>query len=59
MGDRNHLHVCRHCGLVHATASSTGPEECIVCGAFTFSEYVPEPTDREGPETERRERLLE
>lgn len=40
MGDRNHLHVCRHCGIVHATASSTAPERCVVCGAFTFSEYA-------------------
>ena len=39
MGDRNHLHVCRHCGIVHATASSTGPERCVVCDAFSFSEY--------------------
>ncbi|WP_396612537.1 hypothetical protein ACH9L7_04480 [Haloferax sp. S1W] len=39
MGDRNYLHICRHCGVVHGTASSTPPEECIVCGAITFSEY--------------------
>lgn len=39
MGNRNHLHVCQHCGIVHATASSTGPERCVVCDAFTFSEY--------------------
>ena len=39
MGDRNHLHVCQHCGVVHATSSSTGPEACVVCEAFTFSEY--------------------
>lgn len=39
MGYRNHLHVCQHCGLVHATASSTGPKQCVGCDAFTFSEY--------------------
>ncbi|WP_144903218.1 hypothetical protein [Halobellus captivus] len=39
MGDRNHLHVCRHCGLVHATSSSTAPESCTVCKALTFSQY--------------------
>ncbi|AUV80402.1 hypothetical protein C2R22_00980 [Salinigranum rubrum] len=39
MGNRNHLHVCQHCGVVHATASSTGPRTCVVCDAFTFSEY--------------------
>lgn len=37
MGFRNHLHVCQHCGVVHATSSSTGPEVCVVCEAFTFS----------------------
>lgn len=37
MGYRNHLHVCQHCGVVHATSSSTGPEACVVCEAFTFS----------------------
>ncbi|POG53691.1 hypothetical protein [Haloferax marisrubri] len=37
MGDRNHLHVCQHCGVVHATASPTAPEACIVCEALTFS----------------------
>jgi predicted nucleic acid-binding Zn-ribbon protein len=40
MGNRNHLHVCQHCGVVHATASSTGPRACVVCDAFTFSEYA-------------------
>lgn len=39
MGYRNHLHICQHCGVVHATASSTGPETCGVCDAFTFSPY--------------------
>ncbi len=39
MGNRNHLHVCQHCGVVHATASSTGPETCVTCDAITFSEY--------------------
>jgi hypothetical protein len=39
MGNRNHLHVCQHCGVVHATASPTGPKTCVVCDAFTFSEY--------------------
>ncbi|AKU06752.1 MULTISPECIES: hypothetical protein [Haloferax] len=37
MGDRNHLHVCQHCGVVHATASPTAPEACVVCEALTFS----------------------
>lgn len=41
MGYRNHLHVCQHCGIVHATSSSTGPKKCVVCDAFTFSEYEP------------------
>ncbi|ELZ85002.1 hypothetical protein C453_10490 [Haloferax elongans ATCC BAA-1513] len=40
MGDRNHLHVCRHCGVVHGTASSTPPEECLVCESGSFSEYT-------------------
>lgn len=39
MGNRNHLHVCQHCGIVHATASATSPERCFVCRAVTFSEY--------------------
>lgn len=39
MGDRNHLHICRHCGIVQATASETGPEMCIVCGGITFSQH--------------------
>lgn len=57
MGDRNHLHVCQHCGVVHATSSSTGPEECVVCEAFTFSEYelndlLPERLDSEVQSTE-------
>ena len=37
MGYRNHLHVCQHCGVVHATASPTPPAACVVCDAFTFS----------------------
>ncbi|MCO8266485.1 hypothetical protein NKF06_07790 [Haloferax sp. AB510] len=37
MGDKNYLHVCQHCGVVHATASPTAPEACIVCEALTFS----------------------
>lgn len=51
MGDKNHLHVCRHCGVVHATATTTPPRECIVCAAITFSQYQPEAT-----QTERRRR---
>lgn len=39
MGYRNHLHVCQACGIVHASASPTAPTECVVCDAFTFSEY--------------------
>lgn len=39
MSNRNHLHVCQHCGIVHATASTTSPERCFVCRALTFSEY--------------------
>lgn len=39
MGYRNYLHVCQHCGIVHATSSSAGPKKCGVCDAFTFSEY--------------------
>jgi molybdopterin converting factor small subunit len=41
MGYRNHLHVCQHCGVVHATASTIGPNRCVVCGERNFSEYVP------------------
>jgi hypothetical protein len=41
MGNRNHLHVCQHCGVVHATSSSTAPKRCIACDAFVFSEYEP------------------
>ncbi|RDZ65630.1 hypothetical protein C5B90_04535 [Haloferax sp. Atlit-12N] len=37
MGDKNYLHVCQHCGVVHATASPTAPKACIVCEALTFS----------------------
>jgi rubrerythrin len=39
MGNRDHLHVCQQCGIVHAVASSTGPERCVVCRAVTFTEY--------------------
>ncbi|WP_439027685.1 ubiquitin-like small modifier protein 1 [Haloarchaeobius sp. DT45] len=42
MGFRNHLHVCQHCGVVHATSSSTGPRRCAVCDDRDFSEYHPE-----------------
>ncbi len=42
MGYRNHLHVCQHCGIVHATASATSPTECVVCEGLTFSEYESE-----------------
>lgn len=57
MGNRNVLHVCQHCGIVHATSSSTAPEACFVCEAFTFSLYGPaEPVER--AETSRvRERI--
>lgn len=49
MGYRNHLHVCQHCGVVHATASSTSPEACVVCEAFTFSPYELNELLRERP----------
>jgi predicted nucleic acid-binding Zn-ribbon protein len=39
MGYRNYLHVCQHCGIVHATSSSAGPKKCVLCDARTFSEY--------------------
>jgi hypothetical protein len=42
MGYRNYLHVCQHCGVVHATASSTPPTRCVVCEGLTFSEHEPE-----------------
>ncbi|WP_435319653.1 ubiquitin-like small modifier protein 1 [Haloarchaeobius sp. TZWSO28] len=42
MGFRNHLHVCQHCGVVHATSSSTGPRRCAVCDDYDFSAYHPE-----------------
>lgn len=54
MGYRNHLHVCQHCGVVHATSSSTGPEACVVCEAFTFSEYEPNDRLRERRDPEAR-----
>jgi molybdopterin converting factor small subunit len=41
MGCRNHLHVCQHCGVVHATASTIGPNRCMGCNEQHFSEYVP------------------
>ena len=40
MGDRNHLHVCRHCGNVMATSSTTGPRECFNCDESEFSQYL-------------------
>lgn len=42
MANRNHLHVCRHCGIVHATSSSKGPRKCMVCDEANFSEYEPD-----------------
>lgn len=51
MGYRTHLHVCQHCGIVQATASATAPRKCVVCEAFTFSEY-----EYQAPTRERRER---
>jgi predicted nucleic acid-binding Zn-ribbon protein len=56
MGNRNVLHVCQHCGTVQATASSTAPEACVVCEAFTFSQYEPA-TSREEASDRTRERL--
>jgi hypothetical protein len=53
MGNRNHLHVCQHCGLVHATSSSTPPTTCVVCDAFTFSLYEPELGSRGRTEPDR------
>ncbi len=47
MGDRNYLHVCRHCGIVQATASETGPRACIVCGGITFSKHYSNASIRE------------
>lgn len=40
MGDKNHLHVCRHCGNVVATSTTTAPEECFNCGEGDFSRYL-------------------
>ncbi|MFB6079648.1 MAG: hypothetical protein ABEJ81_01410 [Haloferacaceae archaeon] len=40
MGDRNHLHVCRHCGNVMATASETPPKECFNCTERNFSSFL-------------------
>jgi predicted nucleic acid-binding Zn-ribbon protein len=40
MGDRNHLHVCRHCGNVVATGSPTGPQKCFNCGGTDFSQFI-------------------
>lgn len=54
MGHRNYLHVCQHCGIVHATSSSTGPKKCVVCDAFTFSEYEPNEFLYERSDLERR-----
>lgn len=46
MGDRNNLHVCRHCGNVVATSSTTGPQKCFNCEGEVFSRYIgiPEPS---------------
>lgn len=52
MAYRNHLHVCQHCGIVHATSSSTGPRKCRVCDAFTFSEYEADTNTHEQKEYE-------
>ncbi|MFC7045993.1 hypothetical protein ACFQH6_11715 [Halobacteriaceae archaeon GCM10025711] len=41
MGNRNHLHVCQHCGLVQATASAIPPRACVVCDGLSFSRYEP------------------
>lgn len=40
MGDRNHLHVCRHCGNVMATSSRSSPRECFNCEGEVFSQYL-------------------
>jgi predicted nucleic acid-binding Zn-ribbon protein len=40
MADRNHLHVCRHCGNVVATSSTTGPKSCFNCEGEDFSRYI-------------------
>ncbi len=41
MEDRNHLHVCRHCGNVMATSSAeTGPRKCFNCEEEEFSLYL-------------------
>jgi hypothetical protein len=39
MGDRNFLHVCRHCGNVKASSSPTGPRVCFNCESENFSSY--------------------
>lgn len=54
MGYRNYLHVCQHCGIVHATSSSTGPKKCVICDAFTFSKYEPNELLHERSDLERR-----
>jgi hypothetical protein len=48
MGDRNFLHVCRHCGNVMASSSPTGPRACVYCESANFSRYLGSP---ERPET--------
>jgi molybdopterin converting factor small subunit len=40
MADRNHLHVCRHCGNVMATSSNTGPRACPICESEQFSLFL-------------------
>ncbi len=40
MGDKNNLHVCRHCGNVVATSSTTGPQKCFNCEGVSFSQYI-------------------
>lgn len=40
MGDKNHLHVCRHCGNVVGTSTLKGPRECFNCEGQEFSHYM-------------------
>lgn len=48
MGDKNHLHVCQHCGNVMATSSATGPQKCFNCGGEGFSQYISIPDQTAG-----------